>query len=319
MRTCELWPQLRMLRIYKFKIRFTPVQEWTLPLHLGDLFQYVFEYAFRSTACTCFIIRRNHGRHDPQCPCASVLGIPEARPFVFDLPFTEQSHCKPGESLFVKLTLFGQGVNLLPLFIHALDRMGEIGLGEDRSRLTLLAVYAESVDATEETLIYSSSDRRMNIRQHLGDWQHFCDICSIGESLPADSCRIRLHFVTPLKIKSKEYHSFPDFQLLVESIAYRVSTLLLTCHNGIGWTPDLALMDEQFCHIKLIANRTIQFHVNYTLGKQRSRKMWSGFIGYAEYDNIDPKFMHLLRLGELTHLGDVLSYGNGKIQIEMIS
>jgi len=160
------------------KLNFTceAVTAVSLPRYTGSSLRGAFFGALRQDFC--LNKKLNTCLHCPTaevCPICRLVATVERdsdrgaeipRPFTLQPVITENNRFEPGQSFSFGITLFGQSLSLFPYAILAIQRMGEIGMGNRAvapGRFLLReAKVANPLSAIEKS-IYSSDTRIVNV------------------------------------------------------------------------------------------------------------------------------------------------------------
>lgn len=260
-----------------------------------------FEAAFRR-ALSCRSVDCTGCRSTAACPYPALFGQrlapdPEALrrhqkpplPFVFHFPRLLPLP-NGGANFDCSLTLFGDAVHHLPLFLSAVTELLE-GL-----QATVLKVEAESPGGGRESLA-EGSEPALPLLSAFDPIQ--------SGPLPAD--RITLRFIAPLKLthQGKLVRRF-SFAELARVLMRRVSSLAYY-YQGVELPLDYRWLSQAAGSIR-------------TLTSDCRLELWAGrpagLVGTASFAGDLEPFHLLLQLGAETHLGKGASHGFGRYQLE---
>lgn len=291
-----------------------------LPPYKGSLLRGAFGHALRRAVCamgprqpceTCSLNRacvypRLFEAFAPPEPPPFLHGRPAApRPFVFE-PLDERRDFRPGEHLPFDLLLFGQAVTLQAFAVLAVERMAEAGLGARRHPFRLAR--ASHQDAAG--------------RWHVGyehDGRRWSEAAAVDrcEGAALDDGRLRLHLVTPLRIKEKG--RFVD-RLTFRTLAFRMLRRVLeVAHfhvpaSKIDWDVDALL--EQADAVRVTDADLSWLDWERYSNRQRTKMRLGGLVGALTLEGPLAPFHDLLRAAEVLHVGKGTTFGLGKIRVE---
>ena len=225
-------------------------------------------------------------------------------PFVLCPGNTMRGHLASDTEHSLEITLFGRGNQHLPYIIHALDRAAKRGIGKQRGKLELLEI--QRLLRGQSFSVYKPGG---SLQTHPAE--HI--------DIPACPKRIRLRFLTPLRIKSNGRlvtpHNF-TFQSLFSSLLRRIS-LLSAFHSDTPLETDFAGLTRAAKVTVSVADDVLYWHdwTRYS-SRQNNLMQLGGLLGSAafESDNLAP-FWSYIWLGQWTHAGKNTSMGLGKYEI----
>jgi hypothetical protein len=214
------------------------------------------------------------------------------RPFVIRAAHLDGQTIPPGAAFHFDVHLFDLTGDRRPLFVAAFARLAEEGLGPGRPRADLLS--------TDQDNIAIDLD-----------------------GPPERASRIRVQFVTPTELKSRDLPSRdrggadrPEFPILFARLRDRISTLRALYGPG-PLDIDFHAMGERAAQVRL-ARCDLTWH---SIVRRSSRTGQThpigGFSGVAEYqaehDGGLAEFLPYLRAGQWTGVGRQTVWGKGEI------
>jgi hypothetical protein len=292
----------------------------------GNALRGGFGAAFKATACLTGDRERCAPRcaHGNQCPYGYIFetrlpadapvlrNLDEVpRPFVLEPP-TGTTLYRPGARLTFGLILFGRAVDFLTYFIVAFQKLGAMGLGRNRARFSLARVDGVHPWTGAEVLLYEGG------RQYDAELR-LCarDLLARADALPAD--RLRVRYLTPARLRHEGQYMRRDvpFHVLVRALLRRVSSL--AAFHGAGvWETDYRRWAEQARAVATVA-ADLRWDARERYSRRQGRRMeLGGVIGSATYSGDLAAYRPLLALGELTHVGKAVVFGNGQMRVEPV-
>jgi hypothetical protein len=232
------------------------------------------------------------------------------RPFVFEIGDMHTMEFRPGDTLNVGITLFGEANRFLPYFIVALRALADRGLGSARGRLRLARVTAKTSGGEQEVFEEASS-----VIRSYGQGLRLRDLVRPED---ADAQRIRVRFLSPTTLKRNGHLvEQPSFADLVCRARDRVSALSSFFGDG-PVEMDFAGVADKAAQV-----RTVDCRVEWQRRARRSSRTGdvheiSGFSGEAVYDGGLGDWMPLLRLAEASHVGKYAVWGNGWMAADVL-
>jgi hypothetical protein len=233
------------------------------------------------------------------------------RPFIIEPPEDRSTLVPAGAQLTFGVTLIGQGMRYLPDFVHVFRRLGQIGLGNERGKYSLLAVEALSPrDGTMEAIYREGEDEPRPLDATVDAKL----IAGYAAALPAD--RITLDFLTPTRLKHEGHwvHQGPPFHVLVRTLLARVSSLSYF-HCGERWEVDFRGLIDRAEEVRVARSETHWEDWSRFSGRQQQRVEMGGVAGRITYAGDLRDYLPLLAMGELVHVGKGTVTGNGKYVI----
>lgn len=131
-----------------------------------------------------------------------------------------------------------------------------------------------------------------------------------------DIRRLRVHLLTPLRLKSDNQFSRDlPFAVLARAAMRRVAAL--ENHHGDGEPAvdyrGLARLSET---VRLVEARAVWLDINRYSNRQKCVMQIGGLVGTVLYEGDLVPFLPFLRYCETAHLGKQTAFGLGRIQLE---
>lgn len=227
------------------------------------------------------------------------------RPYVLLPPLESRGQFMPGDSLNLELTLFNDAIGDWPVFVAALQRLGQIGVGRDRGRFDVSAVW--HVTPRDDELLWLPDLGPLAVQPGL----------AVGAFHPEETtvAGLQVEFVTPLRLKleGRFLREPPSANLLAERALLRLSQL--------SETPLPATLREQL--------RTIPTRIGHAdlrwqdwprwSSRQRQQMPFGGLLGRVVYEGELDQLHPWLHLAQWLHLGGKTSFGLGALRIRTLT
>lgn len=264
------------------------------------------------------------------------------RPYVIEPPQLpaayETGHIvAPGQTFSFGITLFGDAMEAFPVLVMAMKHAEGRGLGRflpspqtlsqaergsTRGRFRVLRAFAQN-PLTRITQEFLAPGER---------WVVTPQVCITHDDIArqaaldaeAQSCRLRIHFHTPMTLKAQgEVIQQPHFSVLIHRLIERLSQLsttysgdLLPCLPATRDAKNALL--RQADAVRLVTDRTRWATVRGRSDRTRASTNLSGFIGTADFEGDFAPFFPILRWGEFSHAGNHAVKGNGVFRIQVL-
>lgn len=220
------------------------------------------------------------------------------QPFIIRKDVFDKSVFLPGDSFSFELTLLGNSIKLLPVYIEGFAQAGKTGMGKRRGTFDIVEVLANKKGDGKFTRAHGKN----LLKPVTAD--HFFEVPSPVE-------KVELHFVTPLHIKEKgEPVVVPSPGLLIGRLYERVSLLnQFYCDGVIADAPKTDLSDWTFSS----EMATMPF-ARFSTRHNQKIPLW-GSIGKLTWTgNITP-LLPLLKMGQLVNVGKMAALGLGQYRL----
>jgi hypothetical protein len=291
-----------VLPLAGYRLRFIAEQPLRLPAYAGSAWRGAFGHTLKRLVCVtreprCADCLLHHSCSYPylfETPPDPAVGklrkYPAApHPFLLLPPVDAPNHLQAGDHTALQVTLFGHGVRYLPYVLHALAQAAAGGIGKDRGRLALDAVWQAAGDAWE--MIYRPGEE---LRPQ----------AAIISTPPACPNRVTVRLLTPLRLAVDDDHITPAtfvFHHWFGSLLRRIS-LLTAFHTDTPLETEFAALNHAARAVPLASARLRWWDwTRYSSRQQRAIAM-GGLVGEFELGGEDfAPFWPYLWLGQWTH------------------
>lgn len=308
-----------------YRLNFTceAVTTVSLPHYSGSTLRGAFFGALRQDFClnkkldTCL-----HCPTAEVCPICRLVATVERdnnrgaeipRPFALEPVITEKTQFEPGQPFSFGITLFGQSLSLFPYAILAIQRMGEIGMGNRTiapGRFLLREVKVTNPLSAIEKSIYSNDTRIVNVPDIAITQQ---DVLSYAAGLNSDKLRINL--LTPLRLVVEgSLVQKLTFRIFTQRLLRRLTDLYRYCCNQ-ELNLDFSGLLKQAEEVQVTQDNTCWLDLSSFSNRRQSNTPVGGLTGEITFAGNLKGFLPLLVWGELTHIGKDATRGNGWYRI----
>lgn len=293
-----------------------------LPGYKGSMIRGGFGHSFRKVCCTVQNQECSSCILNKSCPYAYVFETPKLNgmaldhqadnlphPFVIEPDCSEQTEFQASDELVFQLILIGKSIDFLPYFIYTFDQMGKIGLGRNRHRFELTAVYAfDDLPGQSQTLIYDHQSQILTGNYKV--WE-LNELFSLNPE--SNFSKIKIKFVTPTRIlQTNKLVSRVPFELFIRNLLRRIS-LLGKIHCESSWDLPYGEIIEQATNSVHLLDNQLTWHSMERYSNRQGKKMnIGGFEGTVIYEGQFRSFLPLIILGQFTHVGKNTTFGLGK-------
>jgi len=303
------------LLIAPIQLHLLSTTPFRTPEYKGSLFRGGFGQFFRDLVCLTGTPSCAGCAHLETCPYSLVFETPvipgkfevlrkypnAPHPFVLTPPLDPRTSLPVGAHLTLNLTLIGRGLGYLPHFIHVFDAMGASGRYGGAFRVTSVASAL-----LDEVTVYDGATRRFLADPPL--WSPAAE--------PAPVNRIRLEFLTPLRIRTEgRYNARPDFVALTHALLRRIHLLAAIYGEGNG---DSAWMHPLLAAADRVMTERADFRLyqwSRSSGRQHRRVEMDGVVGTLEATGDLTALAPYLHAGEWLHVGSGTSMGMGACRL----
>lgn len=315
------------LRLYRYSVRLVFERGLDVPPQgRGVLFRGAFGTEFRRLACHDIELDCKKCILSASCPYPAAfrpeLTLPDVpiarlreppRPFVLSDPLPESDALPAGRPVSLALTVVGEKHRLLPHFAATLRRLGEVGMGRQRARFKVESIHA--VDAGDVPREEIWRDGASVVRPR-GVPMTANDLTRPGDT---EARRLRVRYRTPTSLRANGVpQERPSFGVLLRRIRDRVSALAVFYGDG-PLDIDIEGIARKADGITTIAAVFRRASWRRTSARTKQKHPIEGVIGEAVYEGEGlGELMPLLRLGEVLHVGKHASFGNGRIDVEVL-
>jgi hypothetical protein len=254
-----------------------------------------------------------------------------------------RTHLRAGDRFGFELVLVGDlALSQLPAVVAAVQQGAEAGMGRQRMRARLRAVYAQTLAAPPQTQQDAQSgdtaDQGGWVRLPLAvekdvdgeavlTWQSYrlTDIVltyataqAWAEAHSTRTATLRMDYCSPMKIKERgSWVREPTFSAVARAVVRRLR-LLSVAHGGGVWPHDVwgPLLD--LAETVQLDHHETQWTAYTRRSKQSGQYEIEGFLGpawYSSREDLRP-LLPVLWLGQWLHLGKGYVLGNGRYRVQ---
>lgn len=299
-------------------VRLRTVEKVYLSPNGAVTFRGAFGKAFRNIECRmpqldcreCFL--QSQCLFYRYCMRSNPGGKHPVKPYIFEAPDGGPGVVEPGKAVSFIITLVGEAVEKLELFLAIFEEMGRCGLGKIRGRCYLDEVYSISDDDYTPVYLKSSGHKILNSPVKRS-WSEFC------EPLDRDIERIRVQFLTPARIQNQGrlVDELPFHVLAIRLINRILDIDMEYCGGGLNFpVQDLVKKAEKEVYVRTQNIRWYDWS-RYSLHQNTKMKL-GGIVGEIEYQGNITLFIPFLLLGEYIHVGKQSTFGNGTIKVDVL-
>lgn len=300
-----------------YEFRCTLLDPAILPPFKGSTFRGAFGGALKRVVCAvrerecsaCLLVGRcvyartfeiNPASREERARTAAV-----PHPYVIEPPLSAGTRFEAGDSFNFSLLLFGELNDCLPYFIYAFETMGETGIGKAQSGRRAAFRLDSVLSGGEE--IYSHEARTLKNTSSLKK-------LSLPPLLDTDKAGVlELVLHTPLRLKSGNAFSRDlPFHVLARAAMRRVSSLFAAYGEGEP-AIDYRGLAARALDVEIVASNLHWKEWERWSNRQECSMLMGGMVGSVTYRGGIERFLPLLDLCRLLHLGKQTSFGLGKI------
>lgn len=292
--------------LLRLRWTFRFVEEFHAPRYLGSALRGLLGHGLRKTAC---VTRK------PVCGgCVLVDSCiytqtfePSARsdsnsrvPLVLAVPLTAGRTIPQGGKLCIEMTLQGDTSQSLPYLVRAFELAGRRGLNPNNTRFELTEVSSLSAFGNGDWhAIYSGRELELPGPTSI-------------PKIPQASDRIRLDWMTPLRLKRKGHLiGAKEFNgsILLNALLYRYFDL-------VDERPDQSTLAATCGLDPLVGNQLYWRDWTRYSSRQKTRMQIGGLLGHLAIDSSHlAEWWPLLWMGQWLHLGKFTSIGLGRYRL----
>ncbi|MCR4393164.1 MAG: CRISPR system precrRNA processing endoribonuclease RAMP protein Cas6 [Dehalococcoidales bacterium] len=236
-------------------------------------------------------------------------GVEVPRPFALEPVIRENYQIKPGELFTFGITLFGESLALFPYIVLAVQRMGEIGMGNREvvpGRFTLEDIRVINPFTGQEQGIFNPESRLVKVPDVF--ILHRDVLAYAGE---LDMHRICLYLLTPLRlIIEGSLVQKITFRIFIQRLLRRL-TDLYSHYCGNALQMDFTRLLQEAQAVQVIRDETDWVDRNSYSSRRKTSTPVGGMVGILEFEGDLKPFLPLLVWGQVTHVGKDVTRGNG--------
>lgn len=298
----------------KFKIK--ALDNLYMPEYKGSFFRGIFGWKFKKLTCllknledckecvlkkTCPYFNIFENKYFTEKPLLKT-GSSIPHPYIILPPLDEKRKFEKDETLEFEITIIGKWSETLPYFLLTFQEIGKSGIGKNKSKFEIEAIYQENKN------ILNNNNINFDIKEF--NFNNYSNI--------SDTSFLAVEFITPLRLvknnKTMRSISFKDFYLSI----LRRCELLLYYYNdkSIDNFINVKTLNELAETIKVKNKNLYWYNWERYSNRQKKRISLSGLMGRISFEgNITP-FVPLLKFAEVFHAGKNTVFGLGKIKLE---
>lgn len=320
---------LDSLVLHRYRVDLVLARHLDVPAHHRSvLWRGAFGAVFRSLVCHDLALACEACPLRGTCPFPRVFapskveGRPAIarlrdppRPFVFTDPYPEAPSLASGAPIALGLTVVGAAAVDLPYFVVTLRRLGDDGIGRERTRFRVEAVRCvDAAGLSGESVYARGGDVVRPLRLPL----RARDLMRPGD---AGARRVRVRFVTPTDVRGGRdggAEGAPAFGALVRRARDRAGALATFFGPGpLGHAPlavaaaadGVTIARAEVVREKIVRRST----------RTGQRHPLGGVVGAAVYEGAGvAASMPWLRLAEALGVGKHATFGNGRIAVDVL-
>ncbi len=300
----------------KVKVSLECMEEATLPNYLGSTLRGVLGIELKRCICTkeldalCQNCEDKYScaytfffnRIEQNVDTKNMQTLPNS--FIIEPISNNKLLFHKGDSLEFNIIFIGVNIGYIPLFIHALEKIAENGLGAQRKSFRLEHIE----DCTTHKKVYSEGAfNPSNI-----------EVMRCVENIGLKSAdEIRISFETPFRFKSQgKITDGLNFELFMRNIFRRASALSrLYCNRE--WELDYKAFLEEARNIT-VKKADLHWHDWERFSSTHKSKIkLGGIIGDIVFGGDLTKFLPYIYIGSIVHIGKNCTFGLGKYTYEI--
>lgn len=223
-------------------------------------------------------------------------------PFQLSLDVNRIGNAWNPRKISLYLTLFSQPEMMYPIFITGLKRIGSTGLGKYSIKAKQVNIYdlEDNLLDGSETLLSQSPPVYM-----------IKDVYTMIEAFGPSPSRVTIKFLTPLQIKtSGKMVREIDFSLFTRAASRRIN-LIEKFYGGDNRILSDQLMDAGGAVETVDSNLEWVYHHRFSTRKKKTMPL-PGIVGNITVSGDLKRFLPLLELGEIFHIGGKTTFGLGQ-------
>lgn len=318
--------RLEGLRVTTVVVELEALGEMRLPEYRAGLFRGGFGCLFRDLACKTGAATCEGCGEWRDCAYSQVFESPvdgekaevlrkypnAPHPFVLTPREDRRQWLPAGERIELVLTLFGRFERTLPYFLVVLEEMGRRGRFGGRFRVG--KSYQLSAISGQESSQRSAFSDQLFGGGALGGFDGRAEaLGKLKLAPPVDGGRMKLEFVTPLRMRTKgEYNRNPDFVAVGQALLRRLH-LLTALYGDASWMKQLLRAADE---TKTVRRDFRVWEWDRMSGRQGRRIEMDGVVGTMEVEGDLKEWGEVLRLGEVVQVGNGTSMGLGRYRME---
>jgi hypothetical protein len=236
------------------------------------------------------------------------------RPYVLEVPTDRRTSYEPGETLEVRLRLFGDAIQYVPIFISTFREMGKAGIGKRRFPYRLIHVESEGGFGRPSRTLYLDGKGMVGEQPIVVEGQEIFDWGWSGDQQAEGN--VIVFFETPLRLKWQgRYVADPHFHFLIRSLLRRMTGILKYHHHEEIDGDKVREIIRKAESVRRVAQEVRWVDHDRYSARQDAKMKMGGIVGWAQYKGELAEFLPLLKLAELIHLGKNPVFDLGRIRL----
>ncbi len=308
-----------LLGVYKYIIITQFLEPATFPPYKGSTLRGAFGNIFKEIVCInkqaanceeCFVSSTCAYKFifEPKRLKDNNKKIDVPPPFILEPPYDKKNEYKKGEYFKFQCIIIGKAIEYFPYFVLVFKKMGERGIGVKgkRGRFKLLKI------KNNNKIIY---DHRTDTLKNFAK-----PVKITFTKNKFDKDLLTLKFISPTRIKvgGKLINNLP-FDLFLKVLIRRICIL-----NKYYGDPEQISILRKYLNNNInsvsVLNSSLKWYDWQRFSyRQRSFMKLGGFVGSITYKGDFKKYLNLIKLGEVIHIGKNCSFGLGKYEMKLDS
>jgi CRISPR-associated endoribonuclease Cas6 len=307
----------------RYRLTLEALTQIELPLlNQGMVLKNIFSPIFRRIVCHDLKGECSKCPLYPNCPFG-IIFIPkiplEAKlwtfsrdipyPFVIKPPLQNKNVYFSGDRIYFEFLIIGKVQWFLPYFLVTFENLGRRGIGLQPGQYRVINLEVFKKQGAWES-VYNRQDHMVHLPDDAFSSEQMLDHKANNPE------RIKVRFLTPILLK--DYHKEAEdlFVSFVKQLLHQIQALFyFYCNKRIDLDPGII---ERL--MAGVISRPGDLHwVEEPLGPDadvQTDQSVKGFLGTMEFAGSVEPFLPLIYLGELIHVGEANSFGQGWYAIE---
>ncbi len=306
------------LPVQRFTVDLVLPEGGRLPAYLGSTLRGALLTSFRAAVCAqkrarcgeCLLAQTCQYSLLFETPTRAVPGLmtryqQAPHPYIIEPAAPKEDgravRYAPGSTLSFHLVLCGRGLQHLPWFVYALERLSQTGLGRDRYPVRLDRV------RLGERILYQNGTLE-------GAAPVFPESLHLPET--AERLSLQLHSPTRIVYQGRTQGRTLPFRALMANLTRRIS--LMCAYHGDGpLEADFAGLLTRAEQVELVEQDVRFYDWSRWSNRQERHVPQGGLVGRLVYQGDLKPFLPWLRLGEWLHVGKSAVMGMGHYTMEV--
>ena len=238
------------------------------------------------------------------------------KPFIFEPPLKRKIYYNQKNELYFDLILFGRAMEYFPYFVKCMKLLGESGIGQNQGKYSLKEI--KVFDLLENVLTDEINLNSVNAGDSVDNSISLTKLIEKYENDYKKTSEVSVSIVTPFRMKRKQIDDGQlNFRSLIKNILTRVANLA-TAYCDLEEFLTFPEILHEAGKIDIVKESLIWENWLPPSSKHKdSNSSKGGFYGNIVYKGEISKFLPLLRIGELMHIGKNTSFGLGRILFDI--